>query len=362
MTAFARVLMNAVGAVVLILLIGCRQEQPKKTEAPAPMVKPFSYSSPVLEVSGSQMREAYRSAYRLKPDRRFLTAVAEIRHLITREPRKSVEARFSGDHWTILHAGEQLGQVSEFPDYSEFKPLLSTWASRLIKSSNFRLSNDNPPATTSIESFLTPESIPDLRKIDQTWNEGKLTSDSMRQASRHLIHLMLQHLDRLEMADVLAARSLAMIVLTESLSGAPLTREECLLAHAMGYTRYASDVAEHLDKKDTVRLFIAQQDTELKEQAMSDKADQETRYLFLLRVAAKRDTPAWSRFVDVLFPDDSDSLGVVKTGIEVKRFELAGLSRVIQPLVFRDITKIAPTQVIDLKMLAKSNQAARTQK
>src|SRR5258708_34920143 len=60
-------------------------------------------------------RAAIAEAMRLRPDRRFLLAVAQIDQL-TGAPATAATARFEAGKWRIAAGTEELGELPEFPD------------------------------------------------------------------------------------------------------------------------------------------------------------------------------------------------------------------------------------------------------
>ncbi|MCI0415490.1 hypothetical protein L0222_22175 [bacterium] len=337
--------------ILVILFASC-----KKKEAPstAQMRNPI-YDSPVLQVPAAQMREEFLKAYRLKPDRRALMALAEIDYLITGKNKKPTEARFVQGRWKILYDDKKVAEIPEFPDFKDLLKILQKQAEALVAKYEHTEARSVPKPQAA---FLVPQAIESLRNTNQKWKRKTLDVQTLSEASRSLTALTLQSLDRLEIADIVSARALAATVLTQKLSGDPMIREECLLAHSMGYSKHANELALKLPENDPVRLFFEQKDDQLLKTASTPASTDQTRYLSMMRISLKRDSGAWNKLSTTLFKNRDSALSLLKTGLDVRQFEMAGLSHYIQPLVFLQITKNKVTS----KELSSLRQADSTRK
>src|SRR5262245_18131236 len=73
-----------------------------------------------------------KDLYRLRPDRRFLYAAAELARLTQSGPHSGkLEIRFEGDHSSLSLDGSQLGDLPEYPDFADAKKLLLSRVPRL---------------------------------------------------------------------------------------------------------------------------------------------------------------------------------------------------------------------------------------
>src|SRR5688572_19227199 len=68
----------------------------------------------VLIVPPDKMRAALSESYRLRPDKRFLHAVAEIHHLLTGQERAAVTVEFKDGIWLVRYGDTQVGALPEF--------------------------------------------------------------------------------------------------------------------------------------------------------------------------------------------------------------------------------------------------------
>src|SRR5438046_420415 len=93
---------------------------------PAPA--PASPASPLLALPPEQMREALHAEYRLQPDRRCLTAFAEVQAWFGGRDPLPVSATFAESAWRIEIAGEGVGTLPELPDFGDCMTALEKWA------------------------------------------------------------------------------------------------------------------------------------------------------------------------------------------------------------------------------------------
>src|SRR5439155_215826 len=75
-----------------------------------------------------QMREALHAEYRLQPDRRCLTAFAEVQAWFGGRGPLPVSATFAESAWRIEIAGEGVGTLPELPDFGDCMTALEKWA------------------------------------------------------------------------------------------------------------------------------------------------------------------------------------------------------------------------------------------
>src|SRR6185503_12136116 len=73
------------------------------------------------------LRERAMAAYRLRPDARWLRAVAEVRRLAG-APDSAVSARFDAGRWVVSCGTQEVGSLSELPDFPELLDVLTDWA------------------------------------------------------------------------------------------------------------------------------------------------------------------------------------------------------------------------------------------
>lgn len=329
----------------------------------------------VLNVPPAQMRSVLAETYRLRPDNRFLLAVAEIHRFLTGQQKKTVTIEFQSGVWLVRHGGTQVGALPEFPDFSQGMDLLVGWARTvgwdhpvclIAGTSGLQSSIGDRPLTTEsywcgfpwrlatktttpeqvanitrqLDQFWAPHAAAAARQVDALWSKGVRDAALLQAATRAMVYLNLQVLDRMDTADHLAAKALAILALTKGLTQIPVTHEESLLAEIMGYGAHALRTAQILPESDPVRSFITHDDKRLEPLAQSPEATAETRYLWLLRLAALEDVRRFSSAVNSLFPQDWLSLPILKAGLSMDAFEISpALSEALPPLVLLTIAQ-----------------------
>jgi hypothetical protein len=87
----------------------------------------------ILDVPAASMPTALKQFYVLKPDRRFLGAVAEVHRLLSGHPADTVKISRQGARWVIDYAGERVGDLPDLPGFEDGSALLHDWAVRLLE-------------------------------------------------------------------------------------------------------------------------------------------------------------------------------------------------------------------------------------
>src|SRR6266699_98757 len=87
----------------------------------------------ILELPTARMPDALKQFYVLKPDRRFLGAVAELHRLLSGDAADTVRVSRQGDRWVIAYAAERVGDLPDLPGFAEGSALLHSWAKRLLE-------------------------------------------------------------------------------------------------------------------------------------------------------------------------------------------------------------------------------------
>lgn len=257
------------------------------------------------------------NAYRLHPDRRFLLAVAQIHSFLSGKKTEEPEVSFQNGHWTIRYAGADAGSLSELPDFDEFLETGSKWARYLGKQYPLHLatvSNSDPSIEKNLGNFLLPAPLRALYQIEKQWTREK-DGSLLYSAARAYSYLSVQQSDKMEIADAVPAKALAMLILAKTFTSYDTTESECLLGYAMGYTGFAEKKSAALTPTDIVRLFIAQ-DESLRTAATAKDASNKARYLYLAAVSKQNDPELWFRTGRQLFPRGR-TLALMKTGLDV---------------------------------------------
>ena len=250
----------------------------------------------VVTVPPACMRRALELRYRLRPDRRFLQAFAEVDHLLSHEPVAPVDAEWH-DGWRLTYRGESIGTLPEFPDFRDAIDLLNDWTRRVAARHPLPL---RPPGgadravSAQIEQFGPSSLRSGLRAIDARWSHGALTAPLLLAGARGLVYLAVQTVDHVELSDPLVARGLAAVALARTVGGQSAAREEALLADLMDQVADASRAVDSLPATDAVRAYVLRAEPQSRAIAERPGASALARYLYLVRLARETHLDAWS--------------------------------------------------------------------
>lgn len=304
--------------LLLLALPGCSKHENKITQKP-PAQKT------IMNVPPAQMPEALADSYRLRPDRRFLLAVADIHHFFSGQKKGSASVVFRNGHWDISYGNEKVGAVPELPDFRDFISVLSDWSRKLDKEYPLRFSSVTADTATSginneLSHFMAPEAMAAARQVDDLWNKGRRDPGLLYAGTRALVDLTVQDMDDLEIGDALPAHALASLALTTTLTGNKCIRQAALLAYTMGYSTYAASMAKTLPPSDPVGAYVTQDEQHLEQAAEAPGSGAESHYLLLLSLSAKRDVKSFYSRADAYFPNQYISLPVFKAAMEMNGF------------------------------------------
>ena len=336
----------ALAAVVTLVAGACRpndspeQEPPLQSNSPVDRVSyEDSSATGVNLVPATEMRAAMRARYRLRPDRRFLLAVADVHHALTGEPLSVVHARRREGKWVIVYKSQDVGTMSDVPSYQSSQTLIDTWVTRVAKG---RV-NTTPQAPDSSAAVLnrfideyTPERLFEaLRLIDGRWSDQKTRDPAiLALAARALVGLVMQGVDRAGAADLLAARAFAYVSLARVLSGDRVTDADALLAWLCGYRDASSSLASTLSPNHAVRLLVTGDLDALARAAIDSGSPRIMRLAQLRALAAAGRREPWLNAVAAQHVDLARDPEAAATGLLLGDFALsAGLPRSIEKAV-----------------------------
>jgi hypothetical protein len=252
-----------------------------RVENPAPVS--------LMAVKPENLPAHMKSLYRLRPDRRFLYAAAEMARLTSGDPRQgTMTLRFENDRWRVTLDGALLGDLPEFPTFADGKGLLVSWL-RAHPARNVPAPRPGDPIgperRAALETGLPGDVLSKLAQLNAAWIASPSDPALAEAGLRGLLWLSLQTFDELELADPVLGKALALLAIAEAGTPGRLSREECLLAGLYGYEDHAELLARDLPAEDPVRLFAAWDLARLKEIAHHPQADPRSEYLYLLRLA-----------------------------------------------------------------------------
>jgi hypothetical protein len=257
--------------------------------------QPESVSGP--EALLADLPAVVRERYRLRPDRRLLTAVAAVHRLRTGAAPQAVEAEWKDGRWRILAEGGEVCVLSEFPSFEDATDLLARWAARL-------------PAAAASGAAPTAPTAPNISGIDQAVRTadaagllaalsalGGSPADVQRDAAKvrsiaaGLAWLSTLTVDHLEQGDALLGEAWAWVVLERASGGGAGSSggsPEALVARALGYEAAAARAGAALAEDDPVRLYTAGDETRLASLCAGRPEDRPCHVLHLALLAERR--------------------------------------------------------------------------
>ncbi len=261
----------------------------------------------VMGVLPENLPAYVQSLYRLRPDRRFLYAAAELARLTEGGGRSgTLSLRFEGNRWRLSLDGSTSGDLPEYPDFADAKKLLLAHVPRLAKlSDGIELSVADRVA---LEDGSPADLFPVLARLNAAWNDSPGDPAVAEAALRGLLWLALQTHDELELTDPILGKALALFAIAEARAPGRLAREECLLASLLGYEDHATAVARVLPEDDPVRAYAEWDLAGLKAIVRQPPHSPRSQYLYLLRLAENRpseddwfrelESSSWSSGID----------------------------------------------------------------
>ncbi|HEY9384093.1 MAG TPA: hypothetical protein VIP80_11335 [Gemmatimonadales bacterium] len=326
------------GTLALLLLLGalgCRSGPSENPEV-----------RDVLEVPASRMREVVATAFRLKPDRRFLLAAAELESLILGKPARPGAARFVDGSWQVTVGGKPVGMLPLLPGFGDGDTLLTRWARELLKRAP--LAVGRPPQKEAMDSiaaglaeFFAPSTAAALQRIDRSWQQDR-SPELVPLAARGLVALTLQAKDLLEVGDALPAKAFAAAVLAGAIAPESARREKALLAHAMGYTGEAVAYGGSLPPADPVRLFVERRMGASQNAQAGQVPDHLADYLYLLRLTDLPEPGEWAGWISQRWEGSQPTTGIVGSGLTGDWFDLnAPLAGRLAALTAQELTAAA---------------------
>ena len=262
-------------------------------------------------------RAAMADALRLRPDRRFLLAAAQIRQL-TGSAASPAEARFEGGKWKLSADADSLGDLPELPDYPELMRPLVALAQRQLLAAPLQ----GAVGAGSDEALQwEPDARATLPAQLARWNGGQRTAATLHLAARAAAALCFYQVDALETNDALAARAIALVALDIAAGQAQTAGEQAVLASALGYTGAARELGTHLGRDSSLRYFLAGDDARLREHAFLREAGASDRYLRLRRALQRNDEDDANKFLDSYQGTERLDLAVLILLLRERRME-----------------------------------------
>ena len=295
----------------------------------APPIEAYTPVANDTSLKFSVLREHMFAPYRLRPDRRCLLAITQIRRLAG-VPDSAIVAQYAGDRWHVTCGNQELGTLSELPDFPEMIDLLTECARKQAWARGW--SNNAGPERPALAGALDRLDAPSaLRAADHDWAGGARDAALFRHASRAYALLALETPPGDQTSDAIVARSLATLAYARALGAEDPKREACLVADVMGYSAAATELAGELSARDPLRLYATWDDAGLEraatavlaapEAANGPPKNLEAPFFHLLRLASRGDYEAWFSLMSKLVQPGVPSDLLFSTGLQNPRPE-----------------------------------------
>jgi hypothetical protein len=316
----------AVLTVVLLAILSFHRPtsdltQVRPADALAPSLPEITRPSPAdSNLTLAVVRERALRPYRLRPDARFMLAIREVRRL-TGVPDSIVTSQFTGGRWTVRCGSQEVGSLSELPEFEELLEVLTDWARHHAWQRGW--SEAGGPQRRDLQWALDRlDAEGALREADRAWAKGARDAVLFRYAARAYGLWSLATPDRVGTTDPIGARGLACLALARALGAEEPMREACVLAEALGYAAWAREHARALPAQDPVRMYVRREDGELRAAAES-ATTLEAPLFHLMRLAQSGEYEEWARILESRFAKvpPSTLAFVQATGLWMRRFE-----------------------------------------
>lgn len=264
----------------------------------------------------SEAKIALKSAYRLKPDRRFILAVKQCERLLRGKADENVQVLFENQRWTIKSGSRTVGSLSELPDFNEMLALLVNWSKKVAGDCNFHPDQNGSELSAGDQMLALPisDSMKKLTECDRSWKEKGPSIEVLRMAETHLVSLCCSNPDVLDVTDEVRANAVSLTAVLTALS--PSAREveaAALLADDWRYFADAKSISRKLPPDNVVRLYVMRDRNGL-ERAVRKDNSRIAKYLYTRLLAGSTDRYEWLAFIKSNFADDpSMTLPVLST-------------------------------------------------
>ena len=201
------------------------------------------------DLNPSEVPAVVEATFRLMPDRRVLTAAADIYELSTGRKESKVEIDFRDNAWQIQCAGENAGSLPEVATFQANLNFLTQLAARLRASRP--VAPPLPPGTLAtidrdIAAFTPPRLFAAMDLVARNTKNKSLDAAAAARAAHAAALLTSQITDRFELGDPLRARSLALLAIARQTDPKCCTQDEALIADAMDYSTEGGALAASL--------------------------------------------------------------------------------------------------------------------
>ncbi|TAK62050.1 hypothetical protein [Methylobacter sp.] len=264
------------------------------------------------------------SYYRLKPDRRFISAITSINQFfLQKTDNDKVSYQFVNHVWEIRHGDDLLGTLPEYPDFPDYMALLQQLAAQLASRQAVVLAPDGLIPSQE-KPFFYHELTAPLNECGAQWLDHKYNKNCLNFAVRAYSAIMMQAFDNMGAFDEIYGQSVAFLAIAKSLTGEAYAEEEAIMAHQMGYTTQAKKLLDTLPDDTPYKLYVNQQTQRLQDLADNDKSNGQALFLALMRLGYQENKTG---FYDLLkkqkITNPALILPIIKAELQIDDFEIS---------------------------------------
>lgn len=224
------------------------------------------------------------SSFELQPDKRFLVAVS-ITALFPNAPGALSSAAFQDGQWQISTGKGVIGDLPQYPDFTDAMRLLRTVAEqrRGISTQTCNLESLSEVAKQSA-AFDDNSLLAALNNLNQEFHGEPLPGADLWLGARAMTRLTFLDVDTTYTTDELSAKAMALLALAQVACGKTMPMEESLLAAHMGYSGAAARYIQQLPVSDPWRLYFTKNVQQLAKLALQNPTSSEAGYFWLRRL------------------------------------------------------------------------------
>jgi tetratricopeptide (TPR) repeat protein len=208
-------------------------------------------------VALTEAREIMKATYRIRPDRRFVNAAADVLEINGHGPISGVETDFDGGRWHVAVAGREAITLPELATFQSALAELTRWASQQQPAKTATVTPEVLAAVDSdLQRFYPRFAFSALRRLEGAAGGQTLTGTGLSRAAHAATLLAVQAVDEFGISDVLQQRALALLAVARADAPKCCEEEEVLLAHSFGYEAEATKAAQSRPTTSLARAFV----------------------------------------------------------------------------------------------------------
>jgi tetratricopeptide (TPR) repeat protein len=223
----------------------------------------------LTKVKREDLARHIEAIYRLKPDRRFLSAISDVHRLLGGSQETAFVRYVGNGGWLVRLGKTEVGQLPELPSFSDCLAFVRRWAAQewqLQRGRGLQKADQGEVARLDERTWQSSylEHLQILDRANALAKKAPRDAALMSVAAEALLAVGLETQDITEMLDPLLGRAMALLAVSEASSGVPASaRSLSMLAAELGYWNDALDIATTLGPEDPWRLFLSRDGAQL---------------------------------------------------------------------------------------------------